>query len=65
MPLFRRANNSEIAPCILSQVRFALGLTNREPLNDKVCSTIYWNEVVEIVGLHYEVARNVIDAAKR
>lgn len=31
----KRNNGSEISPCILSQVKFALGLKNIKPINNK------------------------------
>lgn len=65
MPKFRRSTKAEIAPCIISQVRFALKLKTQVPSNKKACSDSYWNETVEIVGTYYNVDRQIIRRAKR
>ena len=48
-----RKNGSEISPCIIAQVRFALGITHKKPKNYKTCSENYWNEVVLIFAKKY------------
>lgn len=58
--MFRRSNGAHISPCILAQVKFSLGITIRKPTNRKKCSVYYWNEVVEILGRHYNIQRNII-----
>lgn len=45
-----RNNSSEISPCIIAQIRFALGISKKQPKNRKKCSNDYWNEVVEIIA---------------
>lgn len=50
MSKFRRKNGSEISPCILSQIKFALGLKSKKPLNNKKCSNEYWNEILILVA---------------
>ena len=67
MARLRRANNSEIAPCIVSKVRYELGLTNRKPVNSKSCSNTYWNETVDVVSDYYKdkVQKGKIKSAKR
>ena len=46
-----RKNGSEISPCILSQVRYELGLKTKKAENSKQCSDNYWNETVTIVAI--------------
>ena len=48
-----RKNGSEISPCIIAQVRFALGITHKKPKNNKTCSENYWNEVALIFAKKY------------
>jgi hypothetical protein len=50
MPKIYNNRNSEIAPCIISKVKKALKLKEKEPNNTKNCSLEYWNEAVDIVG---------------
>lgn len=50
MPKFKRKNGSEISPCILSQIKFALGLKTTKPINNKKCSNEYWNEILILVA---------------
>ena len=45
-----RENGSEISPCIISQVRYKLGLKPKEAKNSKSCSDKYWNETVKRVA---------------
>jgi hypothetical protein len=63
--MFRRNNGSQISPCIISQVRFALGLKTNKVNNSKSCSNVYWNEAVEIIGRYYTLSRQRINTAKR
>ncbi|WP_297514115.1 hypothetical protein [Flavobacterium sp.] len=57
MSKFERKNGSEISPCILSQIKFALGLKSKKPLNNKKCSNEYWNEVVEIIAEKHKISK--------
>jgi hypothetical protein len=50
MSKFKRKNGSEISPCILSQIKFALGLKTKKPLNNEKCSNEYWNEILILVA---------------
>ncbi len=54
---FKRYNGSEISPCILSHVKFALGLKKTKPINNKKCSALYWNEIVEIITEHNSITK--------
>jgi hypothetical protein len=51
----------QISPCILSKVRFALGMKIMRPENDKRCSQIYWSRVVDFLC----VSNNIIDGQVR
>ena len=42
--------NKQISPCILSKVKFALGIKSDMPLNKKRCSEEYWDKVVDYIG---------------
>lgn len=65
MALYRNSNKKEIAPCIVSKVKYALGLKRSKPINYKKCSANYWNEVVEVVAEHNSVTNvNIIKIAK-
>ena len=46
----RKKNGSEISPCILSQIKYALGLKTKNPSNNKKCSNKYWNEILILVA---------------
>lgn len=41
-----RQSGVEFSPCIISKVRFELGITKTRPNNSKECSDEYWNEAV-------------------
>ncbi|GEM_PF-1230882 len=46
---------TQISPCIVSKVRFALGLKKDEPTNNKICSNEYWHKAVNSVSKQYAV----------
>lgn len=37
----------QIAPCIISKARFALGAKTIKPANQKPCSQNYWDKVID------------------
>jgi len=41
---------TQISPCIASQVRFALNLKNSNPNNNKRCSINYWIRVIDTLS---------------
>ena len=57
---YKRNNGSEIAPCIVSKVKHALGLISALPRNNKKCSKKYWDEAIDIVVAKYSI--NTADA---
>jgi hypothetical protein len=61
--MYKRSNGAEIAPCIISKVRYAFNQTQR-PINTKKCSIEYWNEAVEVVARKYQIGRQEIDSVK-
>ena len=67
MPLYRKTNGSEIAPCVVSKARFALNKRNTRPTNQKKCSEDYWKEAVEVVAEYYEITskRQIIIAKNK
>src|SRR5947207_1857122 len=50
MAVIYNNRGKQIAPCIISKAKYALGLTTVLPINIKRCSDKYWNESVEIIG---------------
>ena len=62
--MYYRENGSQISPCIITKARYALGVTNRIPTNQKKCSLNYWEEVVEIIGTSYNIKLLTITRAK-
>lgn len=43
-------NEKQLAPCIVAKVRHALGLTGKQPTNNKRCSPQYWERTCRVVG---------------
>lgn len=60
----KRGNGASISPCIITKVRFALGLTRIRPKNNKRCSKNYWDDVVEIVGTYSHSSLKEIKVTK-
>lgn len=54
-----RANGTEFSPCIISKVRFELGITKIRPNNSKECSDDYWNEAVIKVAIYNRIPKAV------
>jgi len=48
-----KINGKEFSPCIISQVKYQLGLKRIKPINKKICSNKYWNEAVITVAIDY------------
>ena len=48
--MYYRENGAQIAPCIVSQIRYALRLKIQPANNSKQCSDTYWNEAALIIG---------------
>ena len=43
----------EISPCIVAKAKWALGLTEKKPINKKTCSQEYWNGIIDhLANLH-------------
>ena len=57
-------DGKQISPCILSKVKYALGITNRKPKNNKKCSINYWNMLVENLGKYYRIDKQEIQSVK-
>jgi len=46
--MFKFINSEkQIAPCIISKARFALGAKTTKSTNQKRCSQHYWNKVID------------------
>lgn len=43
-------NNKELAPCIITKAKIALGLPNRYRRNSKFCSPAYWERTIRTVA---------------
>lgn len=56
--MLKRKNGSNVSPCIISQVKYELGLKKVKPLNNKKCSNEYWNEIAKILTKHYSVNKD-------
>ena len=54
----------QIAPCIASKARFALGITHKKPSNNKTCSYNYWSKVVETLATEKSVSTDITEEAK-
>lgn len=39
-------NGKQLSPCIAAKGRYALGLKNRKPHNNKTCSKEYWIKTI-------------------
>lgn len=46
----------QISPCILSKARFALGMKDTRPNNNKSCSQIYWSRVVDFLCASHNIS---------
>jgi hypothetical protein len=55
--IYFRINGSQFSPCIISKVRYTLGISKTKPINNKTCSTIYWNEAVTIVAKYNKIRK--------
>lgn len=40
-------SDKQIAPCVISKARFALGAKTNKPTNQKRCSKIYWDNAID------------------
>ena len=47
MPYLMNSNKKQLAPCIISKAKFALGAKDIKPTNKKRCSLDYWNNVID------------------
>lgn len=50
---------TQISPCIVSKIRFALGLKVDKPNNKKTCSREYWEKAIKSVSKKYSVNDDV------
>lgn len=55
---------TQIAPCIASKARFALGIAHNEPSNNKTCSYNYWSKVIESLASEKSISSEVAKEAK-
>lgn len=62
--VIKRHSGSNVSPSLVSKVKHALELKRSMPKNDKVCSRILWNELVEIIGTAMDCSPDTIDRAK-
>lgn len=62
--MFLTKNGKELAPCIVSKVKYTLNVPNRYRGNKKSCSYNYWNDACEIIGKHYKCSSKSIKTAK-
>lgn len=44
-------NGIGLAPCIVTKVRHALGLTDKHPINNKRCRPDYWERTCRVIGM--------------
>ncbi len=58
-------NGKEIAPCIVSKSRFALGTKNIKPQNSKKCSPDYWANTIRTVAAVTNPSVTIEDAIAR
>jgi hypothetical protein len=65
MTKMKRKNGSNISPCIISQVKYELGLKKVKPINNKKCSNEYWNEIVKIIAEHNSVSKEKYNSILR
>jgi len=57
-------DNKQISPCICAKANFALGKTDRMPINNKTCRQEYWYMVVEYFGKKHNCSAATIRKAK-
>ncbi len=61
----KNSNKSkQLSPCICAKVRYALGVKNILPSNDKKCSQAYWDNVVDDLSKRYGKTSQQTQAAK-
>jgi len=59
-----KGTKTQISPCIVAKVKFALNLTKNKPSNTKTCSYNYWCNVIETFSSQNNLTDMTIDAAK-
>jgi hypothetical protein len=55
---YNRMNGAQIAPCIISKVRFDFGLSRSSNNKHPPCSRNYWNEAVQAVAAQHNITDN-------
>lgn len=55
---------TQIAPCIASKARFALGIAHKEPSNNKTCSYNYWSKVITSLASEKSISSEMAEEAK-
>jgi hypothetical protein len=63
MEFFTRTK-TQISPYISAKAKYALNITNEEPLNTKRCSYEYWCKVIETISTNKNLTAKVAENAK-
>lgn len=61
MPLI--IDMAEQSPCIVSKAKYALGLKEKPPKNNKKCTQHYWIKIVKYLAKQYGLNQKMIAAA--
>lgn len=56
-------NRKELASCIVSKAKYALGIKPTKPTNNKTCSPEYWERVISILAESNSRGKDQIAAA--
>jgi hypothetical protein len=56
-------NGKQLAPCVVSKAKLALGIPNNYSGNIKRFTLDYWIKTLHAVGAHYGISQLLIDAA--
>ncbi len=59
-----KGTKTQISPCIVAKVNFALNLSNKKPTNTKTCSYDYWCKVIETISSQNNLSLKDVAEAK-
>lgn len=59
-----RGTKIQISPCIAAKAKYALNLTSKKPINNKICGIDYWCKVIDTFSLKNNLTSKNTEEAK-
>lgn len=59
-----KGTKTQISPCIAAKAKFALNLTEKNPVNTKPCSYDYWCKVIETFSSQKNLSAKAAEEAE-